>query len=185
MADRPSALQPNVPIELSPTDFEQLVVEHLRSQSLDLTVDVKHLEAVYGEGTSVYKIDAVARFTQLGGAEFVVLVECKHQSRPVEREDVLVLFAKLVDTHASKGIIFSTSGFQRGAVEFARTKGIACVLVADGRFTYETRSRYTRVTINRFSEPKPQPVCYWLIESANTIQREIVSTQAITYFVQR
>lgn len=42
---------------------------------------------------------------------------------------------------AQKSIIFSTSGFQSGAVEFASSVGIALVVFVNGEMTYETRSR--------------------------------------------
>jgi hypothetical protein len=44
----------------------------------------------------------LVRFLALGGASFVVLVECKHQARPVEREDVRVLEARLRDVNAQE-----------------------------------------------------------------------------------
>jgi restriction system protein len=78
------------------------------------------------------------RFDQLG-AHFLVLVECKDHSRPVEREDVQVLADKVRAAGAQKGMLFSTNGFQRGAVEYARSHGVALVRVIEGALTYESR----------------------------------------------
>jgi restriction system protein len=69
-----------------------------------------------------------------------VLVECKRHSRPVERDDVLALESKLRDVGAHKAMLFSTAGFQRGALEYATERGIATVTFIDGKLTYQTRA---------------------------------------------
>ncbi|MGH8951905.1 MAG: restriction endonuclease, partial [Acidimicrobiia bacterium] len=76
----------------------------------------------------------------LGGAEITILAECKHLRRPVERAEVLELKAKLDDVHAHKGVMFSTSGFQSGAIKYADTHGIATVTVVAGEWLFETKS---------------------------------------------
>lgn len=97
-----------------------------------------HLGVVRGDGGK-YKIDVLAKFEALGGASFTVLVECKHQSRPVERDEVMVLESKLRDANAPKAMLFSTSGFQAGAIEFATSKRIATVAIVEGKWLYLTR----------------------------------------------
>jgi len=77
----------------------------------------------------------------LRGARVLVLVECKRNSRPVEREQVLALESKRVEVGAHKAMIFSTGGFQSGALQYAGSRGIATVTFLDGRFLYETRGR--------------------------------------------
>ena len=37
--------------------------------------------------------------------------------------------------------MFATTGYQRGAIEYASRHGVALVTVADGRTSYETKSR--------------------------------------------
>ncbi|MGH3550542.1 MAG: restriction endonuclease [Pseudonocardiaceae bacterium] len=85
-----------------------------------------------------YVIDVTARFTLLG-AEFLMLFECKRHRSPVKREDVQVLKDKLRSTGAHKGVVVAASGFQRGALEYARTHRIACVRLVDEAWVYETR----------------------------------------------
>ena len=85
-----------------------------------------------------YRIDVTVRFAQLG-ADFLVLAECKDHARPVEREDVQVLADKLRAAGAQKGMLFSTNGFQKGAIDYARSHGIALVRIIEGALTYETR----------------------------------------------
>ena len=52
----------------------------------------------------------------------------------------MVLESKLRDTNAQKAMLFSTSGFQSGALEFATAKGIATVTIVEGHWLYETRA---------------------------------------------
>jgi hypothetical protein len=50
----------------------------------------------------VYEIDVSVRFEALG-ADFLVLVECKHQKRPVERERVQVLLDRIREVWSAPG----------------------------------------------------------------------------------
>jgi restriction system protein len=135
-----SSWNPRVPATLTPTEFEQTVLAWLRKcgQGRDGNAKAEHLGVVAGAGGE-YKIDVLAQISIFGGAIVVILVECKHQQRPVEREDVMVVEAKLRDVSAHKGILFSTSGFQKGAIEYASAHGIATVAVVNGTLLYETK----------------------------------------------
>ncbi len=108
-----SPWNPRVPVDISPGDFEKLVLEWLRrsAEHQQQTITTEHLGVAYGDGGH-YKIDVLVTFSALGGALFVVLVE----------------------------ILFSTSGFQSGALEFAASKHIATVAVVQGEWLYETRA---------------------------------------------
>lgn len=102
-------------------------------------IEISHLEKIAGK-SGEYEFDAVARFSVFGGADIVVLVECKRWKRPVDREVVLALVAKLRDVAAQKAMIFSTSGFQSGALEVAESNGIAAVTFIEGGWLYETKA---------------------------------------------
>jgi restriction system protein len=144
---------------LTPLEFERFVVAALREQGVGLSdFRVTHLEPVAGvDGT--YAMDAVARFTALG-ADFTVLIECKHQRRRVERDVIQVLVDKLRSTSSHKGMVFSSGGFQRGALEYAKKHGVALVKVVDGRSLYQTRS----VAPTRFYPPGLPRYAGWLLE---------------------
>lgn len=88
-----------------------------------------------------YEIDASVEFTMLGGARFFVLVECraKKAGNRVERDEVLTFHSKIQVLKAQKGIFFTTSGYQKGAVEYAKKHAIALVQVVDGKSTYITK----------------------------------------------
>ena len=86
-----------------------------------------------------YDLDATVRFRAFG-MDFLTLVEVKQHRHPIKRELVQVLHSKVQSVGAQKGIMFSTSHFQSGALAYAKTHGIALVFVTEGRLTIERRS---------------------------------------------
>lgn len=135
-----SPWNPAEPVSISPEGYEKQVVAWLRKAggALD-SFAVTHLDHRPGPGGE-YEFDAVAEFTVLSGARITLLVECKRSARPVEREDVLALWAKLQEVGAHKALVFATCGFQSGAIEFAQAHGIATITFVSGDFLYETRA---------------------------------------------
>ncbi|TDD64267.1 restriction endonuclease [Actinomadura rubrisoli] len=128
-----------VPVhELSPAEYEKAVADLVEAGGHEvLDWRVTHLDPVDGaDGT--YVIDVTVRFRLLG-ADFLMLFECKRHAAPVKREHVQVLNDKLRATGAHKGVVVAASGFQRGALEYARAHGIACVRLTDDSWMYETR----------------------------------------------
>jgi restriction system protein len=55
-----------------------------------------------------------------------------HHKNRIKREHVQMLYCKLVTLGARKAMLFSTSEFQEGAVEYAIQHGIALVWLAYG-----------------------------------------------------
>lgn len=135
-------LPDNYLVELSPTDFEKIVKDYLTEVGKDLTAfEVSHnVKEKTSDGT--YQIDVKATFEVFGGSNIVALVECKKYNQPVKREKVEILHSRLQSIGAHKGMIFSTSAFQQGAIEFAIKHGIALVRLKEGIFSYETRSLF-------------------------------------------
>ena len=135
------------PFDLSPTQFEGQVRRIFEEESVGLS-DFRscHLETIEGlDGDYIF--DVTARFGALG-ANFLVLIECKRQRKPIERSVVQLLYDKLRAVGAQKGMVFSTARFQSGAIDFAKAHGIALVLVEDGRLCYQTKA---------YSEPVQYP----------------------------
>jgi restriction system protein len=84
---------------------------------------IDHRQKLTGpDGT--YELDAAVRFSSLG-VDFLVLLECKHVKNPVKRDVVVLLHDKVRSLGAHKGIHFSTAGFQKGAIEYAWSHGVA------------------------------------------------------------
>lgn len=127
------------PIALSPRQFE-LAVKGIVDAAADRLVEYesKHLERLAASDGD-YEIDVTARFQALG-VNFLVLIECKHHKRKIERQDVQVLQARLQSLGAQKGMIFSTAGFQAGAIQYAEKHGIALCYLVDGKSNWFTKS---------------------------------------------
>ncbi|MDO9191736.1 MAG: restriction endonuclease [Undibacterium sp.] len=124
---------------LSPREYEIAVKSILERVGVSLSeFSTRHLEKISGFDGS-YIIDVTARFNAIG-ADFLVLVECKHERRKVERQDVQVLHDKVHSTGAQKGMLFSVAGFQEGAIKYADVHGIALVQLADAGTSWFTRS---------------------------------------------
>ena len=135
-----SPWNPDKPADVSPEQYERQVVSWLQASAPSLVdFKVEHLKHLAGPGGD-YEFDAVAELVILGGAKIRVLVECKRYTRPVDREKVLALWAKLQDTGAHKAMMFATCGFQSGALHYARSRGIATITFVPGSFVYETRA---------------------------------------------
>lgn len=131
---------PSEPIEVTPEAYERQVFSWLRSAGAGLpSFSITHLKKVQGH-SGEYSIDCWIEFEILSGAHFSILVECKRHRRPLERDTILGVSAKAHDVGAQKCLIFSTSGFQVGAIEFAKSARIGLVNFIDGRLTYVTRS---------------------------------------------
>ena len=112
-------------------DYERLVrsvyAELLQSEG----VSVYHLKK-YPRRSSSQPIKVDVSFeVEVGGARVVFAIECKHYKKAVGVGDVDEFFAKLQDIGAHKGIIVTTVGFQRGAEEAAKGRGIALALLTD------------------------------------------------------
>ena len=129
------------PIEPSPKEFEEEVKKILDALGTKLReYRSAHREKVDG-ADGEYEIDITVRFSALG-VDYLTLIECKRHAARVKREDIHVLWAKMQSVGAQKGIVFATTGFQSGALEFAKAHGIALVTIADGRSSYFTRAAH-------------------------------------------
>lgn len=128
------------PPDLTPEQFEGLVFDWLREwvSREGWVAELTRQGIVSGAGGE-YAIDILLEFSLLSGARVIILVECKHQQRRVERDEVLVLEGKLRDVGAHKGMLFCNNGFQSGAVQYAAAHGIATISLQNGRYLYETR----------------------------------------------
>lgn len=127
----------NLSAEISPIDFEKFCMETLKAyaQRENLTgFSIEHNQIVNAHD-GAYQIDAIGGFFALG-TKIKLIVECKKYSRPIEREKVSVLFGKQQSLGANKSIFMSTSGFQSGAVQYAKEHGIALIQIIDESVKY-------------------------------------------------
>lgn len=66
-----------------------------------------------------------------GPYKYSTLIECKHWKNKVKRQQVENMYASMEDLGASKGVIFTTSGYQSGAETYAKAKNIDIYVVRD------------------------------------------------------
>jgi restriction system protein len=126
----------------SPTQYEQLVKDFLKRKTRGSKVKItisgkrKHTASV---GTDEYELDGTAKFELMGG-QFSVIVECKRYKRNVDRDEVIALHGKMQEVAFHKAMMFATSGFQTGAISYARKHGIALFILRSTRFSSITKS---------------------------------------------
>lgn len=122
------ALEANI----SPLDFEIFCMETLKAYAKKENLQnfkISHNQKVaVDDGT--YQIDVLAEYIVLG-TKNTIIIECKKQSRSVERETVAALDRKIQSIGAQKGILISTAGFQTGATLYAKKHGIALWQICD------------------------------------------------------
>jgi len=143
--------------KITSIQFEHQVKRFLESTAGKLKdFQTVHRESMDGQD-GTYEIDITARF-KIFGADFLVLVECKNHKNHIKREQVQMLHAKQVSLSAQKAMLFATTPFQDGAVEYANQHGIALVQLASGETLYFTKSG------NRTPLPDSPPAYVgWLI----------------------
>ena len=135
---RPEPWNPREPVEVTPREYEDQVRAWLSQATAPNRINWTSRKVISGRGGD-YEIDVVGEMSLLRGARFRILVECKRWRRRVDRDVVLALAQKLRNTASHKGFIFSTSGFQRGALDVAVEEGIATLIFEVGNARYETR----------------------------------------------
>jgi hypothetical protein len=108
-------------------DFERFVAGIYAE---DENLLVEHNVTLIGKSGATRQIDV--RFTHTVKAHtYVTVVECKRWKDRVTRERIDVLAATIEDVNASKGVMFTTTGFEPGAEAYAKQKGIDLFLVRD------------------------------------------------------
>ena len=128
-------------LQLSPTEFEKWCFEILKGYAeenglADFRIyHDKRIKASDGR----YQVDIYLEF-KIAGLQFKVLCECKRYKSRISRDKVEILHSRLVSVGAQKGVIISTSDFQRGAVEYGKIHGIALIKVEDYHFEYLSHS---------------------------------------------
>lgn len=110
-------------------DFELFVAE-MYSDSNEVIVE--HDVTLIGKSNAKRQIDVkVTQKTKLH--EYITIIECKRWKKPVTRQVIDVLFASVEDLNANKGVIFTTKGYEEGAIEYAKNKNIDIFIIRDIR----------------------------------------------------
>jgi hypothetical protein len=106
--------------------FEKLIAEFHETGE----VTVEHNAILIGKSGAPRQIDVLIRHKQ-GLYDHLVIAECKYWNSPVERLHIDALTTAIQDVGASRGVLFSTKGFQSGAITQAKQSNIDLFTVRD------------------------------------------------------
>lgn len=96
----------------------------------DPSVLVEHDVTEYGKSGASRQIDV--KVTQNSPFHtYVTIIECKFWNKSIERTTVDIVAASIEDLNASKGVIFTTVGYQEGAEKYAKSKNIDIFVVRE------------------------------------------------------
>ncbi|MBM9547453.1 restriction endonuclease [Leptospira sp. 201903074] len=108
-------------------EFE-LFIKKLYEQ--DESLEAEHDVMLIGKSGARRQIDVlITQKTKLH--EYKTIIECKRWKEKVDRSRVDILYASIEDLNASKGVIFTTTGFEEGAELYAQSKNIDLFIVRD------------------------------------------------------
>ena len=128
---------------MNPIDYEQAVKDLLAGMFAirdgNSQVKIHHGRKFIGKRSGhAHEID-VSFELDVAGTQLLVLVECKAYRRRVGIDEVMEFASRLDDIAAHKGIFVTTKGFQKGAIKFAASKGIALVVASIGQWSVAHR----------------------------------------------
>lgn len=96
----------------------------------DANLRVEHDVTLVGKSGARRQIDVlITQETKLH--KYITLVECKRWKEKIDRSIIDVLYASIEDLNASKGVVFTTSGYEAGAEKYAASKNIDIFVVRE------------------------------------------------------
>ena len=108
-------------------EFEHFV-QKLYEDDPNLTT--QHNVTLTGKSGAKRQIDVlVTQKTKM--TTMTTIVECKRWKQKVNRAIIDIVSAAIDDLNANKGVVFTTSGYEEGAIEYAKYKNIDIFLVRD------------------------------------------------------
>jgi len=97
-------------------------------QSLLNQTDVKNIEVVHDvtlSGKTVdHQVDVYWEFEMIPGVVHRTAVECRDWNQRISQEKMMAFKKKLEDLNDPTGIMVTRTGYQSGALEFAKTHGV-------------------------------------------------------------
>jgi hypothetical protein len=120
---------------LLPHEVEIFVMRELRKAGLEPSA-MKVRERTRAPGTSDDYAVELGCSLRVGDADAYVLIECRNERAPVSASAVEALQAKVRQAKAQHAMMFSTTGFEPGAIRTARSLGLPLLAVADGKTAF-------------------------------------------------
>ncbi len=125
--------------------FARDVYQELLAQD-GLTVEVLHDQVIQGKAAK-HQVDVFWKFS-FAGINHKVAIECKNYSRNVSIGKVRDFKSVLEDIGNTNGIMVTTKGFQKGAIEFAEHHGIKLIVLREPlESDWQGNIRYLDTTI--------------------------------------
>lgn len=128
--------------------YEKLT-QKLYQQIVDLDtkdykkIEVKHNVKIKGKSGLEHQIDVFWEFV-LGSVHYSTIIEVKDWKSKVKKSDLMAFTEKLKDIPGfPTGIYVSKSGFQSGAVEWAKVNGIKLVIIEESQNINHLILKYT------------------------------------------
>jgi hypothetical protein len=110
-------------------EFEQFIAEMYKASD---DVVVEHDVTLEGKSNAKRQIDVLVTQT-MALHTYTTIIECKRWKDPVTRQVIDVVYAAVEDLNANKGVLFTTKGYEKGAIEYAKSKDIDIFLIRDIR----------------------------------------------------
>lgn len=142
----------NINTEMKPEEFEIYclqLLENIKNELIDCKI--QHNQ-IYITDDGEYQLDGVIEY-ELFGVRYKTIVECKRYKSKIKRSQIQILNDTIRSIGAHKGILISTSSFQKGAMEYAKKHGIALMQIADG-FMLTIQNSISCNIHRHFSVPK-------------------------------
>jgi hypothetical protein len=134
--------------DMTAAEAEVFVMELIRASEPTLSdLEIQLHEEISGMDGD-YDFDGTVRFTAMGAA-YLTLVEVKLHRNPIKRDLVMILNQKKQSVGAHKAVMFSSSQYQSGALDFAIAHGIGLATMTEGRFTFEVRAQVRPPALSR------------------------------------
>ena len=116
---------------MSPSEYEEYVAELVRQLDFGSNFSVtKNSKFVGVRQPGEYEIDVAVKIKLAGTIDFLLIVECKNWSRPVDRPVVQKLAQTRDAVAAHKAAIASPVGFSDEAIAVAQANGIALWVIS-------------------------------------------------------
>lgn len=133
-------------------EYELFVKDYFEKEvqkSFD-NVEIKHQEDLKTVTGREYNIDLSYNF-KIAGIEYLTIIECKHWKDSVSRDLILTVKEKANDLGAHKSVLVTTKGFQKGAIEYAKEKGVGLIKITTKR-EIEVYSNFLGIQVSNILE---------------------------------
>jgi hypothetical protein len=122
-------------------DYQDRVAAFLSQLGFEVLVD-ETIRGARGE----HNVDVTARMS-MAGVDQLWLIECKSWKRRVPKERLLTFRGAVEDIGADRGLLFSESGFQAGAINTAQDTNITLTSLANFEKKYTAEVASTRAKV--------------------------------------